>query len=133
MLKYISKKVFIIDYENLLEIVKKEVYDRTFVTEKVTAGAVASVLVTKDNNIYTGVCVVMDCALGTCAERSAAYEMIKNNETKIKTILTIARNGYIYPPCGACLELIKLINPNNINTKFYMTKDQTLALKRNND
>ncbi|ATQ35644.1 cytidine deaminase [Mesoplasma entomophilum] len=116
------------NYDNLLEIVKKEVYEREFKTEKVTAGAVASVLVTKDNNIYTGVCVVMDCALGTCAERSAAFQMIKNNETEIRTILTIGRNGYIYPPCGACLELIKLINPNNENTRFYISKDQTLNL-----
>ncbi|ATZ18163.1 hypothetical protein [Mesoplasma melaleucae] len=117
MLKYISKEVVYNKLWKLIRFPKKSVW-REFVTEKVTAGAVACVIVTKDNNIYTGVSVVMDCALGTCAERSAAYQMIKNNETEIQTILTIGRSSYIYPPCDACLGLIKLINPNNINTKF---------------
>ncbi|WP_167373330.1 hypothetical protein [Mesoplasma tabanidae] len=35
------------NYEKLLEIVKKEVYAREFKTEKVTAGAVASILISK--------------------------------------------------------------------------------------
>lgn len=55
--------------------------------------------------------------------------MIKNDETEIAQVLTIGRNGCIYPPCGACLELIKTINPNNLNTKFYISREQTFLLK----
>lgn len=129
MIKYISKEVFIKNYENLLAIVKKEVYEKEFVNGEISAGAVAGIIVTNKGNIYTGVCVEFYCGLGTCAERSAAFQMIKNNETEITHVLTIGRNGCIYPPCGACIELIKTLNPKNLNTKFYISKDQTLLLK----
>ena len=46
----------------------------------IEAGGVASALITKNGNIYVGVCIDTTCTLGMCAERNAIFNMITNGE-----------------------------------------------------
>lgn len=42
----------------------------------------------------------MPCYIGLWAEQSAIAEMLKKNETVIKTIIAVFEDGSILPPCG---------------------------------
>ena len=54
-----------------------------------SAGGVATALATDSGNIYTGVCVVVACGIGFCAEHSAIAEMLKHGEKNIRMIATM--------------------------------------------
>lgn len=84
------------------------------------AGEVGAALITKDGHIYTGICLVITCGLGFCAEASAIAEMLKNKETEIEMIVAITDKGKIIPPCGRCRELLMQIDKNNLNTLIIM-------------
>lgn len=52
------------------------------------AGQVVSAIETDKGNVYYGVCVDAVCNWGTCAERSAVFNMITHGESKIVKVLT---------------------------------------------
>lgn len=81
------------------------------------AGHVACALETENGNMYTGIAAELRCHSGFCAEIAAIAEMLKNRESKIKTIVAYNRHGNIIPPCGHCRETIIHLNPDNINTR----------------
>jgi len=93
------------------------------------AGGVASALITKKGNIYTGICMNITCGIGFCAEAAAISEMLKNRETEIAMIVAVHyANKHIIPPCGRCRELIYQINKNNLNTKVITAPDRICLL-----
>ena len=49
----------------------------------IDAGGVAAAILTKQGNIYVGVCIDTASTLGMCAERNAIANMITNGETKL--------------------------------------------------
>lgn len=57
-------------------------------------------MVTRDGNVYTGVCIDIGCGMGFCAEHSAIAQMITNNESEIKMIIAMGEDDIIFPPCG---------------------------------
>jgi cytidine deaminase len=95
-----------------------------------TCGGVGCALITKDGNIYTGVCIDACCGLGFCAEHSAIAEMLKNGESEIEEILSVkeSRGNSVIPSCGRCRELILQINPNNKETLVYISEKESLKL-----
>lgn len=94
-----------------------------------SAGCVATALLTKDGNVYTGICLVMQCGIGFCAEHAAVAEMMKHHETEIKMIVSVKKEGKIIPPCGRCRELLYQINKNNLKTQVIIDAQTTLPLK----
>ncbi len=70
-----------------------------------TAGSVSCALVTEEGNLYTGICLSMNCGVGFCAEHSAIAAMLLRRETVIKKIVAVNRNN-ILSPCGRCRELM---------------------------
>jgi len=92
-----------------------------------TAGSVSAALITKNGNIYTGICVDLACGIGFCAEHSAISEMLKNRETKIDMLVAISENG-ILPPCGRCRELMLQLNKNNKETKIIIDENKIVTL-----
>ena len=56
-------------------------------SEYASYGHVGCALLTKNGNIYTGICIDSNCALGNCAEYAAIVEMLKNNESEIDKIV----------------------------------------------
>src|SRR2546425_7669950 len=74
---------------------------------------VGCALITSKNNMFVGVSIDCACGIGTCAEHGAIQNMLASGESRIKTIVAVAEDGTILPPCGRCRELIYQINGMN--------------------
>ena len=98
-------------------------------TKYATCGHTSCALLTKDKNIYTGISLETKCIMGNCAEHAAIVEMIKNNETGIEKIVAYSSKGMIYPPCGKCRELIRMIDERNLKTKVMVKEDKVVELE----
>ena len=70
------------------------------------AGSVGAAVLTKEGNIYTGVCIDTSCSLGMCAERNALSTMITHGEYEADKVVAIFQNGEVMSPCGACREFM---------------------------
>ncbi|PLX24701.1 cytidine deaminase [Candidatus Parcubacteria bacterium] len=116
-------------YNNLVEEAKKLAKAKKH-NDCMTSAYVGSALITDKGNVYTGISIDADCAIGFCAEHSAISEMIKNKETKIEAIVAVSHQGKILAPCGRCRELIYQTNYNNKNTKVIMGPQKTSTLAK---
>jgi cytidine deaminase len=91
------------------------------------AGSVAAALVTRDGNLYTGICVDTACSLGSCAEYSAIVDMLKARESQIDTIVAVC-GAEVVPPCGRCRELIRQISDANSSTRVIVSRGHVASL-----
>ena len=109
----------------------KKVQNNRVISPFVDAGGGSAALLTKNGNIYTGVCIDTACSLGMCAERNAIASMITNGESKIKKIVAIMSNGEIGLPCGACRELMMQLDKDSgdIEILLDLEKNKTIFLK----
>lgn len=111
-------------WEELLE-KANNVRNKRDVSGMISAGAVGAAILTRDHNIYTGVCIDTASTLGMCAERNAIANMITNDENEIIKLICIDSKGNIGFPCGACREYLMQLSKNSkeieilksINTK----------------
>jgi cytidine deaminase len=79
---------------------------------------VGCALVTSKNSLFVGVSIDADCGIGTCAEHGAIQNMLASGESGIKTIVAVAVDGTILPPCGRCRELIYQVSGRNRDTNI---------------
>ena len=103
---------------NLLIGKVKEVLKPRTISPFIEAGQVGAAIMTKNGNVYTGVCVDTASTLGICAERNAIHTMITNGENEIERIVCLDSDGNALSPCGACRELIMQLNKNSKDVKF---------------
>lgn len=82
------------------------------------AGGVSSAILTKEGNIYTGVCIDTSCGLGMCAERNAISTMITNGEHEILKVVCIGSEGNFMMPCGACMEYMMQLSDESENIEI---------------
>ncbi len=61
------------------------------INEQMSSGGVGAAILTKQGNIYTGVCIDTDCSLGMCAERNALSTMITNGEYDVEMIIAVTK------------------------------------------
>lgn len=105
----------------------KEVRNPRMISPFIEGGQVGAAILTKNGNIYTGVCLDTASSLGICAERNAIHTMITNGESEIEKIVCIDSKGQAGSPCGACRELIMQLDKNSkaieilINEETYET------------
>ena len=92
-------------WEELLE-KAKTVNNSRDVSGLISGGQVSAAILTKNHNIYTGVCIDTPCSLGICAERNAIANMITNNDNEIIKLICIDSEGNTLQPCGACREYL---------------------------
>ena len=91
----------------------------------ISAGQVGAAILTKNHNIYAGVCIDTASTLGMCGERNAIANMITNGENEIMKLVCVDSKGNVGSPCGACREYMMQLSKNsndieilkNINTK----------------
>jgi len=88
-----------IGFTELYEIAKSKNNPRK-ISQSIEAGGVSAAILTKDGNVYTGVCIDTDCSLGMCAERNAIANMITNGESKIIKLVCYDCDDKILLPCG---------------------------------
>jgi len=91
-------------------------------------GGVGCVLITSKGNIYEGRFLNAHCGLSFCAEVAAIAAMITKGETRIDTLVAVAYDGTILPPCGRCRELIYQVNKENLATKVVVSRTDYIFL-----
>lgn len=104
----------------------KAVVNPKRITEQICSGGVGAAVVSKNGNVYTGVCIDTDCSLGMCAERNANSTMITNGEYEIKMVAAVNKKGQVLPPCGACREFMMQLK-NSSNTEVLIDNKGTVV------
>lgn len=99
------------DWERLYEAAKR-VHKNKTVSPFVEVGDVAAALLTKNGNVYTGICIDTASSLGMCAERNAIANMLTNGESEIEKILAVMPDGKVGYPCGVCREFMMQLSEN---------------------
>lgn len=97
----------------------------------IDAGAVAAAILTKQGNIYVGVCIDTASTLGMCAERNAIANMITNGESQIDKVVAVMPDGRVGSPCGACREYMMQLDKNSgdIEILLDLETQKTIKLK----
>lgn len=76
------------------------------VSSTMWVGGVASAVLTKKGNIYTGICIDTNSLLGMCAERNALSTMLTHGESEVDKVVSVYKDGKVIPSCGACREFM---------------------------
>ena len=96
-------------------------------------GNVAAALVTRDGHRFVGVCLDTACGTGFCAEHSAIAAMVTAGEYRIEAIVAVWEDDggrlYVLPPCGRCRELMRQIDPGNLDTRVVLGANRFAALR----
>lgn len=99
--------------------------------------SVSACICTEDDTLFTGVNVENSSyGLSVCAETSAICQMITAGKQTIKSMVILAGNNALCPPCGACRQLIHEFSTpktrihlcDNHNVLKMMTIDELLPL-----
>jgi cytidine deaminase len=91
------------------------------------AATVGCALLSREGNLYTGVCVHLSCGLGFCAEAAAIADMLKAGETEIHKIVAASALD-ILPPCGRCREMMVQVDEGNFETRVILEDGGDVAL-----
>ena len=97
----------------------------------IEAGGVAAAILTKQGNIYVGVCIDTASTLGMCAERNAIANMITNGESQIDKVVAVMSDGSVGAPCGACREYMMQLDKESgeIEILLDLETKKTVLLK----
>lgn len=95
----------------------------------IDAGGVAAAILTKQGNIYVGVCIDTASTLGMCAERNAIANMITNGEHQIDKVVAVMPNGAVGPPCGACREYMMQLDKDSGEIEILLDLDTQKTVK----
>lgn len=96
-------------------------------------GDVAATLVTDSGSIFSGVCIDTGSGTGFCAEHSAIAAMVTAGEYRIARIVAVWRDDagalYVLPPCGRCRELMRQVDPANLDAAVVLSPTITQPLR----
>ena len=95
----------------------------------IEAGGVAAAILTKNGNIYVGVCIDTASTLGMCAERNAIANMITNGESQIDKVVAIMPNGKVGSPCGACREYMMQLDKDSGEIEILLDLETLKTIK----
>ena len=97
----------------------------------IDAGGVAAAILTRQGNVYAGVCIDTACGLGMCAERNAIAAMLTHGESCIDKVVAVMPDGRVGPPCGACREMMMQLDKDSgeIEILLDITTQTTVRLK----
>lgn len=123
--KFNSKLIQDEQIENLYDMAKSVAIPKV-INGQMSSGGVGAAILTKQGNIYTGVCIDTDCSLGMCAERNALSTMITNGEYDVEMIIAVTKVGKVIPPCGACREFMWQLK-NSRDIKVVLDNEETVA------
>lgn len=117
-------------WDQMYQEAKRVQNDRT-ISPFIEAGGVSAAVLTKEGNIYVGVCIDTASTLGMCAERNAIASMITHGEHRIDKVLAIMPDGRAGAPCGACREFMMQLDKDSGNIEVLMDYDgkKTVTLR----
>lgn len=93
------------------------------VSSTMWVGSVASAVLTKKGNIYTGICVDTNGSLGMCAERNALSTMLTHGENEVEKVVSVYKDGKVIPSCGACREFMLHLGKDADNIEMLLDND----------
>ena len=108
-----------------------KVQNKRTISPFIDAGGVAAAILTKQGNIYVGVCIDTASTLGMCAERNAIANMITNGESQIDKVVAVMPDGRVGSPCGACREYMMQLDKDSgeIEILLDLKAQKTVKLK----
>ena len=108
-----------------------KVQNKRTISPFIDAGGVAAAILTKQGNIYVGVCIDTASTLGMCAERNAIANMITNGESQIDKVVAVMSDGRVGSPCGACREYMMQLDKDSgeIEILLDLKEQKTVRLK----
>ena len=106
-----------------------KVQNARVVSPFIEAGGVAAAVLTKQGNIYVGVCIDTASALGMCAERNAIANMITNGESQIDKVVAVMSDGRVGSPCGACREYMMQLDKDSGNIEILLDLETLKTVK----
>ena len=108
-----------------------KVHNGRTVSPFIEAGSVAAAILTKQGNIYVGVCIDTASTLGMCAERNAIANVITNAESQIDKVVAVTPDGSVGSPCGACREYMMQLDKDSgeIEILLDLKTEKTIKLK----
>ncbi len=117
-------------WRKLYDAARKVQNDRK-ISPFIDAGGVAAAILTKQGNIYVGVCIDTASTLGMCAERNAIANMITNGESQIHKVVAVMPDGKVGSPCGACREYMMQLDKDSgeIEILLDLETEKTVKLK----
>ena len=107
----------------------KNVRNPRNVSGMISAGQVGAAILTKNHNIYTGVCIDTASTLGMCGERNAIANMITNGENEIIKLVYVDSCGNVGSPCGACREYMMQLSKNSKDIEILKDIDTKETIK----
>lgn len=107
----------------------KNIRNHKDVSGMISAGQVGAAILTKNHNIYTGVCIDTASTLGMCGERNAIANMITNGENEIVKLVCVDSKGNVGSPCGACREYMMQLSKNSKNIEILRNIDSKEIIK----
>lgn len=109
----------------------KRVQNHRVISPFIEAGGVAAAILTKQGNIYVGVCIDTASTLGMCAERNAIANMITHGENQIDKVVAVVPDGRVGSPCGACREYMMQLHKDSgeIEILLDLETKKTVRLK----
>lgn len=94
------------------------------------SGGVGAAILTRDGNVYRGVCIDTACSMGFCAEHAAAAAMITAGEHVIDKIVAVNWDGKVLPPCGRCREFLSQLAEENRNAQVLVSEGVVVTLEQ---
>lgn len=98
-------------------------------SEEAEAGGVGAAILTKDGNVYLGVCIDTACSMGFCAEHAAAAAMVTKGENVIRKVVAVDWDGEVLPPCGRCREFLSQLAEENLEAEVLVAENTVVRLK----
>lgn len=96
----------------------KAVQNDRYVSPFIDAGGVCAAILTRNGNVYVGVCIDTASGLGMCAERNAMANMLTHGESKIDKVVAVMPDGRVGSPCGACREFMMQLDRESGNIEI---------------
>jgi len=93
------------------------------VSSTMWVGGVASAVLTKKGNIYTGICIDTNSSLGMCAERNALSTMLTHGEREVDKVVSVYKDGKVIPSCGACREFMMHLGEGANNIEILLDNE----------
>ena len=107
----------------------KSVQNDRCVSPFIDAGGVAAAILTRDGNVYVGVCIDTASGLGMCAERNAMANMLTHGESKIDKLVAVMPDGRVGSPCGACREFMMQLDGESGNIEILTDLDSESTVR----
>jgi cytidine deaminase len=93
-----------------------------------SAGGVGAAIRTAGGNVCTGICIDLPSGLGFCAEVAAIAQMVTHRETRIDTVVAVAKDA-ILPPCGRCRETMAQFDARNLDCRVIVGEERVVRLR----